>query len=257
LTVHARVRHWAARSSHPAATGLRGLRQRLRRFTLPAPRVLVRPLLWVFVGLRAGLYFLRSKLIAEPLLKAYCSRYGKGVTAGIYVPWVLGHGELVLGDYVRFSGLIEIRYAASFVARPRLEIGDYSDIAHNTSFVIGREIRIGRHVQIADGVSLRDSGGHASDPALRLAGAPPADGEVRPIVVHDNVWIGSGALIMPGSEIGEGSIVAARAVVSGKVAAYTVVAGNPARRIGVLTRSSAVEHTEVSTAAQPTEPPAA
>ena len=74
---------------------------------------------------------------------------------------------------------------------------------------------------------------------------------------HDNVWVGSGALILPGSEIGAGSIVAARAVVSGTFAACTVLVGNPARRIGVLARPGAAAHAEVSTAAQTTERPPA
>ena len=54
------------------------------------------------------------------------------------------------------------------------------------------------------------------------------------MIVHDHAWIGTGALLMPGTEIGEGAIVSAHAVVSGKVAPYSIVAGNPARRIGML-----------------------
>ncbi|MCE7032665.1 acyltransferase [Lysobacter sp. GX 14042] len=226
------LRHWARCSPHPAAALLRGLRHRARGWTLPAPRLLVRPYLWVFLALRGTVFFLRRVLVAEPLLKAYCTRVGRGVTAGVHVPWVQGNGELVLGDHVHISGKLGVTFAASFCARPRLEIGDYSDIAHDTRFVVGREIRIGRHVQIAGGVTLRDSGGHPADPARRQSGAAPDPADVRPVVVHDNVWIGSGALLLPGSCIGEGAIVSAHAVVSGNVAPYTIVAGNPARRIG-------------------------
>ncbi|WP_440224166.1 acyltransferase [Dokdonella sp. MW10] len=243
-------RQWAARSPHPLARAARGLRKRLVHFTLPAPRVVVLPMLWVFLALRAVVFFVRSKFIAEPLLKAYATRVGRGVTAGIYVPWVIGRGELVLEDYARFDGKVSINFAASFVARPRLVIGAYTDVAHGTSFVVGREIRIGAHVQIAANVSFRDSGGHASDPELRKAGAPPSDDDVKAIVVHDNVWIGNGAMILPGVEIGEGSIVAARSIVSGTVAPYTIVAGNPARRVGTLPRPG-----EAATA-EATPPPA-
>lgn len=230
------LRHWAARADHPLARALRMTKRRLHHFTLPAPKLLVLPLLWLFLGLRAVVFLVRGKLIAEPLLKAYCTRVGRGVTAGIYVPWVMGRGELVLGDYVHFNGKLSLKFAASFVARPRLEIGDHCDIGHEVSFVVGREIRLGRHVQVASGVSFRDSAGHASDPAARLAGAPPSDEDVRTIVVHDNVWIGADAMILPGVEIGEGSIVTARSIVSTAVAPYTIVAGSPARRVGVLPR---------------------
>ncbi|MCB1571661.1 MAG: acyltransferase [Xanthomonadales bacterium] len=243
----AKLRHWAARSTHPAARALRALRKRWSTFTLPAPRLIVVPWLYLFLFLRAIVFFVRRRFFAEPLLKAYCTKHGRGVTAGIYVPWVKGRGELLLGDYVRLNGKISIAFAASFVPNPRLSIGDYSDIGHNTSFVVGREITIGRHVQIASEVSFRDSSGHASDPAKRLAGAPPDPSEIKPIVVHDNVWIGAGAMILPGAEIGEGSIIVARSIVSGTVAPNTVVAGSPARRVGTLTPASAAAPPETST----------
>jgi phosphonate metabolism protein (transferase hexapeptide repeat family) len=47
---------------------------------------------------------------------------------------------------------------------------------------------------------------------------------------HD-VWIGQGAIVLPGRSIGTGAVVAAGAIVTKDVAAYTVVAGNPARPI--------------------------
>src|SRR5690606_28245456 len=48
-------------------------------------------------------------------------------------------------------------------------------------------------------------------------------------VIGNDVWIGYDALIMPGVKIGNGAIVAARAVVASDVPAYAVVGGNPAR----------------------------
>ena len=80
-----------------------------------------------------------------------------------------------------------------------------------------------------------DSPGHPSDPQARLDNAPAPDAEVKPIVIADNVWIGGRAVIFPGVTIGEGSIVSACAVVTADVPPYSIVAGNPARRIGALT----------------------
>ncbi|WP_417473644.1 acyltransferase [Luteimonas mephitis] len=252
------LRHWARCSDHPLAAALRNARKHTRRFTLPAPRLLVRPYLWLFLGARGTLFFLRRTLVAEPLFKAYCTRFGEGVTTGIHVPWVQGSGELVVGNHVHVSGKLSLHFAASFVASPRLEIGDHSDLGHDIRFVVGREIRIGRHVQVAGGTTFRDSGGHPLDPARRQAGDAPDAEAVRPIVVHDNVWIGSGVLVMPGAEIGEGAIVSAQSVVSGKVAPYTVVAGNPARRIATLAVPAGREHlvpaAPVRTATATTEP---
>ena len=49
--------------------------------------------------------------------------------------------------------------------------------------------------------------------------------------ICNNCWIGAGAIILNGVTIGDGAIVGAGAVVTKDVEPYTVVAGNPARKI--------------------------
>ncbi len=51
------------------------------------------------------------------------------------------------------------------------------------------------------------------------------------VVVRQDAWIGTGAVIMPDIEIGEGAVVGSNAVVTRNVPPYTVVAGIPARKI--------------------------
>src|SRR5690606_38202637 len=133
-------RQWLAGSQHPAAAGVRAARGMLRNFTLPAPRLLVLPYLWLFLALRWAVFAFRRLLVAEPLFKAYCTRVGRGVTTGIYVPWIQGKGELLVGDGVHVSGKLSINYAARFCKRPRLEIGDGTDIAHDCRIVVGKEV---------------------------------------------------------------------------------------------------------------------
>lgn len=53
----------------------------------------------------------------------------------------------------------------------------------------------------------------------------------KPIKIHKNVWIGAGAVILPGVTIGEGSIIGAGAVVTKDVEAMTIVGGIPAKAI--------------------------
>src|SRR5690606_20743654 len=48
-------------------------------------------------------------------------------------------------------------------------------------------------------------------------------------VIGNDVWIGYGAVIMPGVTIGDGAIIAAQSVVVGDVPAYSIYGGNPAR----------------------------
>ena len=91
-----------------------------------------------------------------------------------------------------------------------------------------------KHCRIAGSVYILDSSGHPSDPEDRKRGLPPADSEVRPVVIEDNVWLGARSMIFPGVTVGEGSVVAAGSIVMADVPPYTVVAGNPARRVASL-----------------------
>ena len=52
-----------------------------------------------------------------------------------------------------------------------------------------------------------------------------------PVTIGHDVWIGHGAIVLPGRSIGTGAVVAGGAVVTKDVPDYTIVAGNPARII--------------------------
>ncbi len=68
---------------------------------------------------------------------------------------------------------------------------------------------------------------HAKDPELRAQGL-----EIDyPVTIGENVWIGGGAIIMPGVTIGDRAIVGAGSVVTKDVPAGETVVGNPARAI--------------------------
>jgi acetyltransferase-like isoleucine patch superfamily enzyme len=231
-TLYHRLRH----SEHPAARLARGAHRAARSASLPAPRAIVRPALWAFVTARAAFYFAKRVLVVEPLWKAYCTRYGRRVRAGVFVPWVMGSGDIVLGDDVYLDGRISIAFAARFSARPTLEVGDGTGFGHNCSLSIGKRITIGRHCMIAGESMILDSSGHPVDPAQRLARRPPPPEEVRPVTIGDNVWVGTRSIILPGVTIGEGSVIAAASVVRRSVPPYSLVAGNPAKVIASLPR---------------------
>lgn len=89
-------------------------------------------------------------------------------------------------------------------------------------------IRIGNGVMIAPKVSLI-TGGHPLHLAERREYLSFA-----PIVIEDNVWIGTAAVITQGVAIGAGAVVAAGAVVTRDVPGGTVVAGVPARVIKTI-----------------------
>ncbi|SIO61456.1 Hexapeptide repeat of succinyl-transferase [Singulisphaera sp. GP187] len=226
-------RYRLAQSQHPAARILRRLYWGVQTFSLPAPRYVIKPMLWAYLALRELYYFAMRVCICEPLFKAACRRHGRRLRTGVFIHWIKGKGDIVIGDDVEFGGKCDIMFAARFTPNPTLEVGDRTCV-RGTTFSIGRRISIGNDCLIAMGVKMFDSNGHQSDPEARLAGLPPEFEDVRPITIADNVWIGQMSIVTPGVNIGEGSIVSAGSVVLGDVPPYTVVAGYPARKIGSL-----------------------
>lgn len=101
---------------------------------------------------------------------------------------------------------------------------------------------IGRFCQIAHGVRfITASANHAMDglttypfpvfdPAA-IEGYRAGFQGLPDTVIGNDVWIGHGALILPGVTLGDGAIIGAGAVVTADVAPYSIVAGNPARVI--------------------------
>lgn len=85
---------------------------------------------------------------------------------------------------------------------------------------LGSGVRIGAHASI---LGFTHNHEDTTQP-IYLQGVSSAG-----IVIGDDVWIGSGAVILDGVRVGSHCIIAAGAVVSRDVADYTVVAGNPAR----------------------------
>ena len=228
--------HWSARLIRSAVRGA-------RNFSVPAPRIVFGPLVSVFLLIRSIYYFVARVFFCEPYFKTYCPGHGRNLHTGVFFHWIQGRGEFVIGDNVTIDGKCSFTFAARYSNRPTLAIGDNSGIGHNSSFVIGDRISIGRFCRIADGVRMFDSPGHPLDPILREAGEPASRADVRPILIEDNVWIGSRAIIMPGVTIGRDSVVAAGSVVMTAVPPGVLVAGNPARQTRVLPTVSVAAHT--------------
>lgn len=86
------------------------------------------------------------------------------------------------------------------------------------------EVEIGDLTQIGPGVQILTAD-HPRDPGERARGVEFG----KPIVIGRNVWIGGGALILPGVTIGEDAVVGAGSVVTRDVAPGATVMGNPAR----------------------------
>lgn len=151
-------------------------------------------------------------------------------------------------------GAPRLAFLRAVVSHPQVEIGEhsyYDDPDGPEHFLercvpylfdfVGDRLVIGRFVMIATGVRFLMNGGNhdlsgfsaypfGAFPGWRGAPAPEGNNRGDTIIGHD-VWIGREAMILPGTRVGHGAIIGARAVVGGEVAPYAVVAGNPAREL--------------------------
>ena len=107
-----------------------------------------------------------------------------------------------------------------------------SNVSFNSNVMINArgkgKILIGNNVLIGPNVVLRSSNHSFETIKLPIIEQGMIDGE---IIVNDDVWIGSNAVILPNCKIGKGVIVAAGAVVTSDIDSYTVVGGIPAKLI--------------------------
>ncbi len=110
-----------------------------------------------------------------------------------------------------------------------LRIGARTFINYNFTALDVAAITIGDDVQIGPNVQLLTPT-HPLEPEPRRNKWEAA----KPITIGNNVWIGGGAIILPGITVGENSVIGAGAVVTRSVPANVVAVGNPARVIRSL-----------------------
>ncbi|HLG21716.1 MAG TPA: acyltransferase [Candidatus Manganitrophaceae bacterium] len=182
-------------------------------------------------------HYLKRVFYYEPLFKSVCKEVGRKFRLINGIPLIEGHLDIYIGQNVTVNGITTLS-GATVCEKPALYVGDGSYIGYQVMISVGPCVKIGRHVLIADRVSLIGYDGHPQDPVQRLRRLPAPKENGLPIVIGDNVWICSNATVLKGVTIGEGAIVAAQSVVTADVPPHTVVAGNPAHEVKRLTASS-------------------
>lgn len=108
---------------------------------------------------------------------------------------------------------------------PNVSLGKSVSIAENVTIYRTAPVTIGDHTMIGLNVIIHTST-HDYDRhpmwSLRID---------RPVHIGQHVWIGAGAIVLPGVRVGSYSVVAAGSVVTAHVPPGAIVAGNPARII--------------------------
>jgi putative colanic acid biosynthesis acetyltransferase WcaF len=132
--------------------------------------------------------------------------------------WLLASFGAKIGRYVNVHPSSRIYFPWN------LQVGDWSAIGEEVLIYNLGPIVIGQKVTISRGAHLC-AGTHEYQ-RVNLPLLKP------PIEVRSQAWICADAFIGPGVVIGDGAVVGARAVITKDVTAWTVIAGNPARKIG-------------------------
>ena len=105
-----------------------------------------------------------------------------------------------------------------------ITIGEYVFLNFQCTILDCNKVHIGDHVMFGPSVQIYTAA-HDLQAEARIQGWEVA----KPIIIEDNVWIGGGAILLPGVKVGRNAVVGAGAVVTRSVPANTVVAGNPAK----------------------------
>ncbi len=111
-----------------------------------------------------------------------------------------------------------------------VKLGKYVYANFHLTLVDDGEIIIGDHVMIGPNVTIATAC-HPVSPVLRKNGLQYN----LPVTVGSNVWIGSGAVILPGVIIGENAIIGAGSVVTKAIPANVIAVGNPCRVLREIT----------------------
>ncbi len=138
-----------------------------------------------------------------------CVHLGKSVGVG---------ANTYLGPVTSYAGV---------AYNPKIIIGEGTWVGKNCSIAAIDKVEIGKHVLFAGHVHITDHS-HGYEDVSKPVSLQPLISK-GPVVIEDDCWLGFNCEILSGVRIGRHSVVAARAVVTKDVPAYSIVAGNPAK----------------------------
>ena len=170
--------------------------------------------------LAGELYRPDTQLAAEQLAtKAWLARYNASLALPISERYAILSeriGHLGKDAVIRPPFFCDYGY--------NIRLGDGVFLNFNCVILDVVEVSIGDRTQIGPAVQIY-AADHPRDVETRRAGFEFG----RPVRIGQDVWIGGGAIILPGVTIGDGALIGAGSVVTRDVAAGQTVAGNPAR----------------------------
>lgn len=174
------------------------------------------------------------KILKNWLLNSYIQLRIPGVRIGSGVALELGaytRGDIQFGKRVRLFDHVRLAGA--------VKIGDYSYLNYFSIVLASHEfpVAIGKYCSISMHAVFVSSSKHHAEwlttlPASRFLDVSSAD-IGAPITIGNDVWVGAGAVILPGVTIGHGAIIGAGSIVTSgtNIPLYEIWAGSPAKKI--------------------------
>lgn len=133
--------------------------------------------------------------------------------------------RLVIGAGSVVDAFVKIKFAGG---SGDVEIGEKCYLNSGTVIYSGHGVHLGRDVLVAANCTFAATN-HAVDQRdvpIRLQGFMPGRGGIK---VGDDVWIGANTVLLDGTAIGTGAVIAAGTLVKGMIPAHAIIAGNPWR----------------------------
>ena len=157
----------------------------------------------------------------------------KGLRLDVPVRVGQGKGRLELSEGIRLgweqapmsgSGGILLEARAM---NAHISIGAGTMLSNNVSLVAMESINIGQNCLIGDMTLIFDCDFHEIDPDRRHSDVGP----IEPVIIGDNVWIGSRVIVLRGVTIGNNCVIGAGSVITTSIPENSLAAGVPAKVI--------------------------
>jgi maltose O-acetyltransferase len=122
-----------------------------------------------------------------------------------------------MGEGVHIGRAVSLQGTSGIAVGSRVFIHRHTELDLRGGLTIGDDVAIAPHCRIL-------TADHDAD-------SPTREYRERAVVIGDRVWLGTGACLLPGTNVGTGAVVGAGAVAHGALDGFSIYAGNPARRL--------------------------
>ncbi|HEX2381550.1 MAG TPA: acyltransferase [Acidimicrobiales bacterium] len=171
----------------------------------------------------------KAAAVVADRLRARAYLHNAEVGANVRItgrPRIRNEGRLVIGDNCHFRSIVatlELYVAPG----AQMIMGKEVHLNSGNTFAAFSRVELGDRVEVAPHVTVYDTTFHDLYERHVLP-------EPRPVIIEDDVWLGTKSTILPGVRIGRGAVVVAHALVTRDVEPFTIVSGVPAEPVAEL-----------------------